>query len=91
MEVQSRDFDAHTERMTSLTPLLYQSGYITIKGYDEMFDSYQLDIPNDEVELGLMRSLIPYYITLDTLTTNSTIVNIGRALYNNDIDGMMDL
>ena len=56
-----------------------------------MFDSYQLDIPNDEVELGLMRSLIPYYITLDTLTTNSTIVNIGRALYNNDIDGMMDL
>ena len=55
------------------------------------FDSYQLDIPNDEVGLGLMRSLIPYYITPDTLTTNSTIVNIDRALYNNDIDGMMDL
>ena len=56
-----------------------------------MFDSYQLDIPNDEVGLGLMRSLIPYYITPDTLTTNSTIVNIGRASYNKDIDGMMDL
>jgi hypothetical protein len=58
--------------MTSLTPLLYQSGYITIKGYDKMFDSYKLDIPNHEVELGLMRSLIPYYITPDTLTTNNT-------------------
>jgi hypothetical protein len=91
MEAQSQDFDAPTEKMTSLTPLLYQSGYITIKGYDEMFDSYQLDIPNDEVGLGLMRSLIPYYITPDTLTTNSTIVNIGRASYNKDIDGMMDL
>lgn len=57
MDAQSQDFDAPTERMTSLTPLLYQSGYITIKGYDEMFDSYKLDIPNHEVELGLMRSL----------------------------------
>ncbi len=91
MEAQSQDFDTPTEKMTSFTPLLYQSGYITIKGYDEMFDSYQLDIPNHEVGLGLMRSLIPYYITPDTLTTNSTIVNIDRALYNNDIDRMMDL
>ena len=91
MDAQSQDFDAPTERMTSLTPLLYQSGYITIKGYDEMFDSYKLDIPNHEVELGLMRSLIPYYITPDTLTTNNTIVNMGRALYNNDIDAMMGL
>ena len=72
MDAQSQDFDAPTESMTSLTPLLEQSGYITIKGYDKMFDSYKLDIPNHEVELGLMRSLIPYYITPDTLTTNNT-------------------
>ena len=72
MDAQSQDFDAPTESMTPLTPLLYQSGYITIKGYDKMFDSYKLDIPNHEVELGLMRSLIPYYITPDTLTTNNT-------------------
>ena len=34
------DFDAPTERMTSIIPLLYQSGYITIKDYDEELDLY---------------------------------------------------
>lgn len=91
MEAQSQDFDAPTEKMTTLTPLLYQSGYVTIKGYDDMFDFYKLDIPNHEVELGLMRSLIPYYITPDTLVTNNTIVYMGRALNNNDINGMLEL
>ena len=57
------DFDAPTERMESITPLLYQSGYVTIKGYDEMFQIYTQDIPNAEVRIGLMRSLIPYYVT----------------------------
>ena len=58
-EVVAADFDAPTERMESITPLLYQSGYVTIKGYDEMFQIYTLDIPNAEVRIGLMRSLIP--------------------------------
>lgn len=40
MEAGISDFDAPTETMTTLTPLLYQSGYITIKDYDEDYDSY---------------------------------------------------
>lgn len=40
------DFDAPTETMSSITPLLYQSGYITIKGYDSELGLYTLDIPN---------------------------------------------
>ena len=51
-------FDAPTERMTEITPLLYQSGYITIKSYDRIIDLYTLDIPNNEVRIGLMRSLL---------------------------------
>ena len=38
IEAVAAEFDAPTERMTSITPLLYQSGYITIKGYDSVFD-----------------------------------------------------
>lgn len=38
-----------------------------------------------------MRSLIPYYITPDTLVTNNTIVYMMRALNNNDINGMLEL
>mgnify|MGYP000184626723 CR=1 FL=1 len=39
------DFDAPTERMESITPLLYQSGYVTIKGYDEMFQNLYVGHP----------------------------------------------
>ena len=90
-EAVAADFDAPTERMESITPLLYQSGYVTIKGYDEMFQIYTLDIPNAEVRIGLMRSLIPYYVTRDTQTTNTTVVNLARALVRGDMDGMLRL
>ncbi len=85
-EASAVDFDAPTERMSSVTPLLYQSGYITIKDYDEVFDTYTLDIPNKEVRIGLMRSLIPYYVCPNSQTANNTVVNIARALYKNDMD-----
>ena len=55
-------FDAPTEQMTSITPLLYQNGYITIKDYDARLNLYTLDIPNKEVRLGLMESLLPHYV-----------------------------
>ncbi len=56
-------FDAPTETMTSALPLLYQSGYITIKGCNSKTGSFLLDIPNREVRVGLMRSLLPEYVT----------------------------
>lgn len=46
IEAVAAEFDAPTERMKSITPLLYQSGYITIKNYDSVFDVYMLDISN---------------------------------------------
>lgn len=91
VEAQAPEFDAPTERMNNITALLYQSGYITIKNYDPMFENYTLDIPNNEVRMGLMRSLIPGYVTEDTLAATSTIVNMARALYHDDMDGMMKL
>ncbi len=91
IEAVAAEFDAPTERMTSITPLLYQSGYITIKEGDTEFGIYTLDIPNKEVRSGLMRNLIPSYITNDTLTTTTTIVNLARALTRDDMDGALHL
>lgn len=91
MEAQSTDFDAPTETMTSITPLLYQSGYLTIKSRDPIFGIYTLDIPNREVELGLMESFIPNYIMPNTQVVNSTIVNMARTLYKGDINSMLQL
>jgi hypothetical protein len=42
-------------------PLLYQSGYLTIKGYDPMFKTYTLGFPNREVEEGFVKFLVPFY------------------------------
>ena len=56
---QATAFDAPTERMKSILPLLYQSGYITIKGYNPVSQNYTLDIPNNEIRAGLMESLLP--------------------------------
>lgn len=86
MEAGVSDFDAPTETMTTLTPLLYQSGYITIKDYDKEYDSYFLALPNEEVRIGLTKALIPYYVTPNTLATNNTVRNMARALDKQDLD-----
>lgn len=45
-------------------PVIYQSGYLTIKGYDEEFSMYRLGFPNKEVEEGFLRYLLPFYTTV---------------------------
>ena len=52
MEVKDEDFDKATEVITDPIPVLYQSGYLTIKGYDKRFGNYLLKFPNDEVRYG---------------------------------------
>ncbi len=54
-------------------PLLYQSGYLTIKDYDERFRLYQLGFPNREVEEGFMQSLLPLYTNGDEILSKSHI------------------
>ncbi len=85
------DFDAATERMTSITPLLYQSGYTTIKGYEPIGGVYSLGIPNKEIRVGLMRSLMPNYLGQRTLNGNTTAAKMGVALIKDDINGMCKL
>lgn len=50
---------------TNPIPVIYQSGYLTIKGYDERFGIYQLGFPNREVEEGFMKFLLPFYANTD--------------------------
>ena len=64
MQALASDFDAPTENMASITPLLYQSGYVTIKDYDCTSLLYTLDSPNTEIRVGLMDSLLPNYVSM---------------------------
>ena len=58
LQVPSSQFDVPTEAMTSALPLLYQAGYLTIKGYDFNTTRYTLDFPNAEVKVGFMENFL---------------------------------
>ena len=90
-EAMAEDFDVPTQSMTNITPLLYQSGYLTIKDCDMDTRIYLLDIPNREISNGLMRSLLPYYVQLPTQNASSTLANMYRTLRKGDMDGALQV
>ena len=50
---------------TNPVPVIYQSGYLTIKDYDPEFHTYRLGFPNEEVENGFFRFLLPFYTSVN--------------------------
>ena len=88
-QLKSSVFDAPTETMTDAVPLLYQSGYITIKDYNKMLDLYMLDIPNKEVRLGLMESLLPYYVNNKTPEATTMVAYLFYDIQNGDMDAAL--
>ena len=87
--VSEDEFDAPTETMTSITPLLYQSGYTTIKGYNVDTGMYILDIPNKEIRNGLMLSLLPGYVNQSIGPGRSALADMYTALLKRDMDAAL--
>ena len=83
-------FDQSTEEMTDALPLLYQSGYLTIKKYDPMFQEYTLGIPNREVRNGLLNSLIPHYVNPRRSDNDAFLLGFCKAVYRNDIEAALE-
>ena len=87
MEMPESAFDRPTEAMTTALPLLYQSGYLTIKGYDRESQLYTLAIPNQEVRIGYTEGLLPVYTGLDSADVQTGFaLKFWRALKNDNID-----
>ena len=87
LEVPSSAFDRPTEAMENALPLLYQSGYLTIKDYDRETEMYTLSIPNREVRIGYTRGLLPAYVGLDATSVQvGFAVKFWRALKSGDVD-----
>lgn len=84
-------FDAPTENMRSITPLLYQSGYLTIKDYNPDNEVYTLDIPNREVRIGLMESLIAYVAKSEAQPALLLVSDMRDALIADDFEKVMTL
>ena len=85
------DFDAPTENMVSIIPLLYQSGYITIKGFEGSTRLYTLGIPNKEIRIGLFKSLLPNYLDNSTPKGKVAVAQMSVLLGSGDINGALEL
>jgi len=84
-------FNVPAENATDPLPVLFQSGYLTIKGYDVRDNIYTLGFPNDEVAYGFSNCLMPYY-AMPTATQNDTfLMRFIRAIKAHDIETAMTL
>lgn len=91
MDASKDDFDAATETMTTIMPLLYQSGYITIKNYDPETELYTLALPNKEVRIGLYRSMLPHYLAAKSAMCNMTVAKMSSLINKGNMDGALQL
>ena len=91
LQVPATQFDVPTEGMTSALPLLYQAGYLTIKGYDFDSDLYTLDFPNAEVKVGFMDNFLARMMNLGNTNSRGFAGNFYASLLHHDIETAMKL
>ncbi len=85
------DFTEFDSSSGKILPLLYQSGYITIKEYDREYDCYLLGFPNQEVEKGFLNSLLPEFVSLHGDSMGMEVANLQKAIMSNDLDKLMTI
>ena len=80
IEIGYRTLENYRLTATDPVPMLYQTGYITIKSYDKDFRSFTLGLPNEEVKYGFYENLIPLYAGYEEKTSNIEVLNFIREL-----------
>jgi len=90
MRVGYEDFRKYDIETMRAEPLLYQSGYLTIKDYNEERNIFILDYPNDEVRASFSQALIKQYLQIPENTSHSLSVKLPDALYDGDVDTAMN-
>lgn len=83
-------FDAPTDQIVDPIPVLYQSGYLTIKGYDPTFRLYNLAYPNAEVRYGFTESLLPGYVHRFPRENTFYVVSFIKDLMRGDIESCLE-
>ena len=72
-------------------PMIYQSGYLTIKDYDPDFGTFLLDFPNDEVKKGFVVLVAADYLSTDTVKIRSALTDMVTALRKGDPEKFLGL
>jgi hypothetical protein len=79
------------EDRANIIPLLYQTGYLTIKVYDSNNELYVLGMPNAEVRVGLLKNLLPLYIDAQSNDISTPARMASTDLRNGNIDHAMEI
>ena len=89
MELPANQFADYRADADNPIPVIYQSGYLTIKGYDKEFQSYTLGFPNDEVKYGFLNFLLPYYSGVSSKDNLFNIRHFVNELRSGDADAFL--
>ncbi len=89
VEAPASSFTEYRVNVDNPIPLIYQSGYLTIKEYDSRFNNYFLAFPNDEVRYGFMDFLVPFYTSLAEEERGFYIGKFVSELERGDVDAFM--
>ena len=89
--VNERQFKNYDPDSRNMLPVVYQSGYLTITGFDKESRLYKLDFPNKEVREGFLETLLGKFITVPYDDVGLEISNLTAALRGRDIDKALSI
>ena len=89
VEMKESAFSEYRVAENNPIPLIYQSGYLTIKDYDERFHLYTLRFPNDEVKYGFLDFITPFYTSVGDEDNGFYIGKFVRELESGDVDSFL--
>lgn len=89
VEMNSAFLSDYRAGVDSIIPVLFQSGYLTIKGYDKEYKMYLLGFPNEEVRYGFLYNLLPEYSNINFTDTSFNVVQFTRDLRAGKVDEFM--
>ena len=88
-EAGASELDCIQAKVDNPIAVLYQSGYLTIKGYDKDVRLYSLDFPNEEVKEGFVNFLMPYYTPISQTESPAFIGKFVREVKAGKVDDFM--
>ena len=87
--IPSRSISEYQVDNANPVPLLYQTGYLTIKDYDETFGEYILGFPNEEVKYGFLYELLPAYMPKTDILSEFFVGHFIRDLQARKVESFM--
>lgn len=90
IEVSSASLSDDCADIHNPVPMIYQSGYLTIKKYDPQFGLYTLGFPNEEVKYGFLNFVAPFYTPVASTDTAFYIGKFVRELTSGDVEAFLE-